>query len=121
MADHHIGLDIGSFGVRAAEVTVEGGAAVLHRFAQVTLPPRAVVEGEIADPAVVAASIRDLWVKGGFKSNRVIVGVSTHCEADLEAAKKQLQSLEAEQMEKLKQIANRLQSRISTLEQIKKP
>ena len=33
---------------------------------------------------------------------------------------KQLQSLEAEQMEKLKQIAAKLQSRISTLEQIKK-
>jgi hypothetical protein len=42
-------------------------------------------------------------------------------ETDRQAARKQLQSVETEQMEKLKQIATQLQSRITTLEQIKKP
>lgn len=77
MNERHVGLDIGSFGVRAAEVSVEGGAAMLHRFAQLTLPPRAVVEGEVADPAAVAATVRQLWAKGGFKATKVVVGVST--------------------------------------------
>jgi type IV pilus assembly protein PilM len=77
VGEHHIGLDIGSFAVRAAEVSMEAGAPVLHRFAQLTLPPRSVVEGEIVDRAAVVATLRDLWEKGGFKSRRVVVGVST--------------------------------------------
>jgi hypothetical protein len=41
-------------------------------------------------------------------------------EADVQAAKKQLQQIQAEQSERLSKIAARLQSRITTLEQIKK-
>lgn len=77
MGEHHIGVDIGSFAVRAAEVSVEGGVAVLHRFAQVTLPPRAVVEGEIVDAGAVAGGIRELWARGGFKRKKAVVGLST--------------------------------------------
>jgi len=77
VSERHIGLDIGSFGVRAAEVSIEGGRPTLHRFAQVTLPPGAVVEGHVIDPAVVGATIRELWLKGGFKSKKVVVGIST--------------------------------------------
>jgi type IV pilus assembly protein PilM len=77
MSERHVGLDIGSFAVRAAEVSVDSGVPTLHRFAQVTLPPGAVVEGQVADQAVVAASIRQLWAKGGFKQRRVVVGVSS--------------------------------------------
>jgi hypothetical protein len=42
-------------------------------------------------------------------------------ETDLQTAMKQLRSVESEQSEKLGQIAARLQARITTLEQIKKP
>jgi type IV pilus assembly protein PilM len=77
VTERHIGLDIGSFAIRAAEVTVEDGAAVLHRFAQLTLPARSVVEGEVVDPAAVANAIRELWIKGSFKSNKVVVGISS--------------------------------------------
>lgn len=77
MTERHIGLDIGSFAIRAAEVTVEDGAAVLHRFAQLTLPARSVVEGEVVDPAAVANAIRELWIKGSFKSDKVVVGISS--------------------------------------------
>jgi type IV pilus assembly protein PilM len=72
-----IGLDIGSFAVRAAEVGHDGGRPTLHRFAQVTLPPGAVSDGEVVDAAVVTAALRRLWSDGGFSSRRVVVGVSS--------------------------------------------
>jgi type IV pilus assembly protein PilM len=77
MSERHVGLDIGSFAVRAAEVSIDAGLPTLHRFAQVTLPPGAVVEGQVVDAAAVAASVRQLWAKGGFKQRRVVVGVSS--------------------------------------------
>jgi type IV pilus assembly protein PilM len=76
MGERHVGLDIGSFAVRAAEVSRDAGVPVLHRFAQITLPPHSVVEGEIVDRAAVTTAIRTLWEKGGFKTTKVVVGVS---------------------------------------------
>ena len=75
MADRYIGLDIGTFAVRAAEVSGEPGNLTLHRFAQITLPPRAVVDGEIVDPPAVTNAIRSLWDSGGFKSKKVVIGI----------------------------------------------
>ena len=72
-----IGLDIGSFAVRAAEVSHDGGRPTLQRFAQVTLPPGAVSDGEVVDTQVVSAALRRLWSEGGFSSRRVVVGVSS--------------------------------------------
>lgn len=72
-----IGLDIGSFAVRAAEVTNDGGHPTLQRFAQVTLPPGAVSDGEVVDSQVVSAALRRLWSDGGFSSRRVVLGVSS--------------------------------------------
>jgi type IV pilus assembly protein PilM len=72
-----IGLDIGSFAVRAAEVSFDGGRPTLHRFAQVTLPPGAVSDGEVVDAHVVSAALKRLWSDGGFSSRRVVVGVSS--------------------------------------------
>src|SRR5688500_11034428 len=75
MADRYIGLDIGSFAVRAAEVSGEPGNLTLHRFAQITLTPRAVVDGEIVDPPAAHHAIESLWESGGFKNKKVVVGV----------------------------------------------
>jgi len=72
-----IGLDIGSFAVRAAEVSNDGGHPTLHRFAQVTLPPGAVSDGEVVDVQVVSAALKRLWSDGGFSSRRVVLGVSS--------------------------------------------
>ncbi len=47
------------------------------KFAQVGLPAGAVVEGEIRDPAAVAAAIKRLWAEGGFKRRAVVLGVSS--------------------------------------------
>jgi type IV pilus assembly protein PilM len=76
MATRLVGLDIGSYAVRAVELSVGGAQPVLERFAQVTLPPGAVNEGEIADPAAVSAAVRRLWAEGGIGRRRVVIGVA---------------------------------------------
>lgn len=76
MAEHYVGLDIGSFAVRAAEISGEPGSWTLHRFAQLTLPPGAVVDGEIVDSLAVTDAIKALWQRGDFKSKKVSVGIA---------------------------------------------
>ncbi|HUB68849.1 MAG TPA: type IV pilus assembly protein PilM [Acidimicrobiales bacterium] len=72
-----IGLDIGSSAVRAAQVTSDGKRAEVDRFAQVGLPPGAVVEGEIRDHSAVVTALRRLWSDGGFGQKSVVLGVSS--------------------------------------------
>lgn len=98
MAARVVGLDIGSFAVRAVELSLGGGQPVLERFAQVTLPPGAVRNGEVVDTGAVGSAVRRLWGQGGFRSKRVVVGVANQrvivrqaelpamSEADLQAA-----------------------------------
>lgn len=71
-----IGLDVGTTAVRAAEVQAAKDVNLLVRFSQVGLLPSSAPDGEIADPAGVAASIRDAVERGQFKSRRVAVGVA---------------------------------------------
>jgi type IV pilus assembly protein PilM len=71
-----IGLDIGTFAVRAAEVDVGGARPTLVRFGQVTLPPDAVVDGEVENTEAVGAAIRRLWSEAGFRSKQVVLGVA---------------------------------------------
>jgi type IV pilus assembly protein PilM len=77
MAARAVGLDIGTFAVRAAELVMGGSdRPTLTRFGQVTLPPGAVVDGEIANGDAVGAAIRRLWSEAGFRTRRVVVGVA---------------------------------------------
>lgn len=75
MATRAVGLDVGTHAVRAAELSLGRDDATLVRFGQVTLPPGAVRDGEVADPPAVAGAIRRLWSEAGFRARRVIVGV----------------------------------------------
>lgn len=70
-----IGLDIGTSAVRAAEVRGHD-PATLVRFAQLSLPAGAVVAGEVIDEEGVAAVIKDLWKRAGFKVKRVALAVA---------------------------------------------
>jgi type IV pilus assembly protein PilM len=72
-----VGLDIGTTAVRAAEVLVGRGGTVLVRIGQAGLPDGAVVDGEVADPAAVAAAIKDLWRRARIGSRQVIIGVAS--------------------------------------------
>ena len=70
------GLDIGTFGVRAAEVETGSSPPKLTRFGQVALPAGAVSEGMVVDAEAVGAAIRRLWREGGFRAKRVVIGVA---------------------------------------------
>lgn len=74
MAKGRIGLDIGSTAVRAVEI-LGGDPPTVVKAAQVPLPPGAVENGEVKDPAVVTEALRELWERGGFKAKRVFMGV----------------------------------------------
>jgi type IV pilus assembly protein PilM len=57
-------------------VSVRRGQVVLERIGQAGLPDGAVVDGEVKDPAVVAAALKDLWRRTRISSRRVIIGVA---------------------------------------------
>ena len=71
----HIGLDIGTSAVRAAEVR-GGQRPTVARFGQVLLPRGAVTDGEVQEPEIVAQAITALWKRAGFSSRTVRIGVS---------------------------------------------
>jgi type IV pilus assembly protein PilM len=71
-----VGLDIGTSGVRAAELTMGKSGATLERFGQVALPAGAVCDGEVVDVDVVAGAIKQLWTQAKFSTKKVVVGVA---------------------------------------------
>lgn len=71
-----IGLDIGTSGVRAAELSFGKNGVTLEKFGQVAVPEGAVRDGEVVDPATVSGAIRQLWSHTGFTHKNVIVGVA---------------------------------------------
>ena len=76
MTTRVVGLDLGSYAVRAVELTVSHGRYTLERFAQLTLPPGAIRDGEVVDPHAVSTCVRRLWTEGGFKGKQVVIGVA---------------------------------------------
>jgi type IV pilus assembly protein PilM len=70
------GVDIGSTGVRAAELSMRSLPPHLMRVAQVPVPDGAVSSGEIRDAAAVSEALRELWHRGKFRSRDVVLGVA---------------------------------------------
>lgn len=71
-----IGLDIGTTHVRAAEL--EFGSkdpASLRRYGEAPLPPGAVRDGEVNEPALVSEALKRLWTQTKFASRDVVIGV----------------------------------------------
>ncbi len=71
-----IGLDIGTSGVRAAELSFGKGEVTLEKFGQVALPEGAVRDGEVVNSDAVAAAIKQLWAHTKFSSKKVNIGVA---------------------------------------------
>ena len=71
-----IGLDIGTSGVRAAELSFGKSRVTLEKFGQVALPEGAVRDGEVVDRDAVAAAIKQLWAHTKFSSKKVVIGVA---------------------------------------------
>jgi type IV pilus assembly protein PilM len=76
MPQVRIGVDIGSTGVRAAELSMRSVPPQLVRVAQVPIPEGAVGSGEVRDPQAVSDALRELWHRGKFRSRDVILGVA---------------------------------------------
>ncbi len=76
-----IGLDIGTTGVRAAEVEFDGGGPMkgapgrVLRAGFVPLPWGAVHDGEVAEPGTVSTAIKRLWSEHRFSGKDVVIGV----------------------------------------------
>ncbi|MCB2224686.1 MAG: type IV pilus assembly protein PilM [Actinobacteria bacterium] len=71
-----VGLDIGSGAVRAAVVDIAKSAPVLRRFAEMPLPPGAVVSGEIIDDGAVTEAVSALWRRNKLPKKRVVIGLA---------------------------------------------
>ena len=75
-----VGLDIGSSGVRAAEVQFgsggpTSGSAEVVNFGFAPLPEGSVRDGEVAEPSTVGSAIRQLWTERKFSTKEVVLGV----------------------------------------------
>lgn len=71
-----IGLDIGTSGVRAAELSFGKHGVTLEKFGQVAVHEGAVRDGEVVDSAAVAAAIKQLWSATRFSHKNVVLGVA---------------------------------------------
>ena len=76
MARTLVGLDIGSTGVRAAELVPGRRRASLRRFAAVPLGPDVVRAGVVLDGEALTAALRELWSIGKFSRKDVRLGVA---------------------------------------------
>lgn len=71
-----IGLDIGTSGIRAAEITSGRRGPQLRRFASVPLPEGTVRAGEVLDPTALTEALRELWSRGRFSRKEVAIGLA---------------------------------------------
>lgn len=73
-----IGLDIGSSAIRAVQLEQRrDGTLQLDLYREVALPPGAVVDGEVVEPDLVAAALRELWGQAGLRRRTVAVGLAS--------------------------------------------
>lgn len=72
-----VGLDIGSTGLRAVQLSWDRkeGAYRVDRLAQLDLPPGVVEHGVPVDTGALAKNLKKLWRSGKFRTKRVVVGV----------------------------------------------
>ncbi|HZL05235.1 MAG TPA: pilus assembly protein PilM [Coriobacteriia bacterium] len=77
-----IGLDLGTFAVRAAEIEFKGGSGdtgrpTLLQYGEVRLVPGAVQDGEVNQPETVATALKELWRANNFGTRDVVMGVGS--------------------------------------------
>src|SRR5271163_1813263 len=75
-ASRRVGLEISNSAVRVAEISFSGGRAKLINLGQVRLPPRAVVDGAIADVPAVSGAIQKCLSEGNFSAKEVHLGIA---------------------------------------------
>jgi type IV pilus assembly protein PilM len=76
MAKSVVGIDIGGETIRGVEVSnPDRPEPVIQRVAEVPLPVGATKRGEVLEPNTIAASLRELWRTGHFRSKDVVLGM----------------------------------------------
>jgi type IV pilus assembly protein PilM len=76
MPTRRVSVQISSSAVRMAEVVVGRGRPELLRLGQVSLPPRAVIDGVILDRAAVRTALERCIKDGGFSPGDVHLGIA---------------------------------------------
>lgn len=76
MAHSIVGVDFGHGVIRAAEIAnADKERPTLLRYHEVVVPISAIDRGEVVERDTVAAALRQLWSRAGFKSKKVVLGV----------------------------------------------
>jgi type IV pilus assembly protein PilM len=70
-----VGLDIGSSGLKAVQLTPAGQSYRVAGLAIEPVPPGAVVDGVVTDPPTVSAAVRRLFERAGIRSASVAVAL----------------------------------------------
>src|SRR4026208_1061420 len=70
-----VGLDIGSGLIKLVAVSHASGGPVLTKVAFTSIANDAIVEGEIMDPAIAAAAIKELTASAGAKAQQRVPAV----------------------------------------------
>jgi type IV pilus assembly protein PilM len=71
-----IGMDIDRGALKAVQLSKSGGSYTLRHVGYHRLPPGTIVEGEVADPELLAAEIKEFWSSHSFKGKSVVLGVA---------------------------------------------
>jgi type IV pilus assembly protein PilM len=73
-----VGLDIGSSCIRLAEIQDTPKGHVLSRFSQMPLAKGVIVDGAVAEPEVLSATLKELYKQSGCKRKSVATSISGH-------------------------------------------
>lgn len=73
-----LGLDVGSGHVKLVEVDHRGGEPRVLRAAARPVPSGAVADGEVADPELLAETIRELVHESGTQTREVVAALGGH-------------------------------------------
>lgn len=70
-----VGLEIDTGIIRAVEIKGSEQAATITAVGEVQIPEQAVEEGIITDATVVSQALGELWAKGGFSRQNIVLGL----------------------------------------------
>lgn len=76
MAQTLVGLDIGTSGVRAAELVLGRRRTTLRKYASVPLEQGVVRAGGVVDPDALTEALKALWSQGKFGTRNVVLGIA---------------------------------------------
>ncbi len=76
VAERLVGIDVGTFSIKAVEVELRPSGPAVTRLGQRTLPPFAVVAGEIRSVDEVSKAIRALLSTAAIRTKKCVVSVS---------------------------------------------